>query len=177
MYHFVEQCLLTFSLRYIVKLTHLNRKAYRLIATEQPLPNTPTAKLPQLGTRLAHQQFGLWQYVFEVGSIELMMRLNAVGGWQITVSSRTGQYQVRQQAAEAQYLLMLLTTKDGKHYISVVNPSFRKFIERQASQSSQVTTCQWVVSRDTRYATWPKTRSLRGRRITEVEYLQIIHNS
>jgi hypothetical protein len=108
---------------------------------------------------------------------ELMMRLNAVGAWHITVSSRTGQYQVRQQAAEAQYLLMLLTTKDGKHYISVVNPSFRKFIERQASQSLQVTTCQWVVSRDTRYATWPKTRSLRGRRITEVEYLQIIHNS
>ena len=108
---------------------------------------------------------------------ELMARLNAVGGWHITVSSRTGQYQVRQQAVETQYLLMLLTTTDGKHYVSVVNPSFRKFIEHQAAQSPQVTTCQWVVSRDTRYATWPKTRSLRGRRITEVEYLQIIHNT
>lgn len=108
---------------------------------------------------------------------ELAAQLNAVGGWHITVSSRTEQYQVRNQQQDVQVLLVLLKSTDGHCFVSVVNPNYRNFIARQAEHSSMIAEYHFVVSRDKRYATWPKTRSLRGRRITESEYLQIIHNS
>ena len=77
---------------------------------------------------------------------------------------------IRQQPSDAQYLLLVLKTRDGKHFLSVVNPSYRTYIERQISLSSVIIDYHWLVSRDTRYAHWVRVRSLRGKRITETEY-------
>ncbi len=98
-----------------------------------------------------------------------MQRLNQ-DGWNVAVSSKTDRYAIRQQPSDAQYLLLVLKTRDGKHFLSVVNPSYRTYIERQISLSSVIIDYHWLVSRDTRYAHWVRVRSLRGKRITETEY-------
>lgn len=105
---------------------------------------------------------------------QLAAQLNEAGGWHITATSRTEQYAVRRQQADAQYLLSLIQTTDGHHYLSVVNPSYRRYIERQAARSPQVQSLHFVVSTAPQYATWPKTRSLRGRRISAEEYRKMI---
>ena len=104
---------------------------------------------------------------------QLAARINEVGGWHITVSTRTEQYAVRNQKPSAQYLLIAIKTTDGHHYLSVVNPDYRSYVDRQATRSPQIEEHRFVVTTDSKYATWPKTRSLRGRRITEEEYLKI----
>ncbi len=108
---------------------------------------------------------------------ELAERLNNAGGWHITVSSRTDHLRARNQKSSAQYLLVLFKSSDNHYFLSVVNPDYRNYIARQAQSSPMIADCRFVVSHDERYATWPRTRTLRGRRITEKEYLQIIANS
>ena len=98
-----------------------------------------------------------------------MQRLNK-DGWNITVSSKTDRYAIRQQPTDVQYLLLALKTKDDKYFLSVVNPSYRKYIERQLTLSSVITAHHWFISKDAKYAKWSKVRSLRGKRITKFEY-------
>jgi hypothetical protein len=98
-----------------------------------------------------------------------MQRLNK-DGWDITISSKTDRYAIRQQPTDVQYLLLALKTKDDKYFLSVVNPSYRKYIERQLTLSSVITAHHWFISNDAKYAKWSKVRSLRGKRITKFEY-------
>jgi hypothetical protein len=98
-----------------------------------------------------------------------MQRLNK-DGWDITISSKTDRYAIRQQPTDVQYLLLALKTKDDKYFLSVVNPSYRKYIERQLTLSSVITAHHWFISKDAKYAKWSKVRSLRGKRITKFEY-------
>ncbi len=101
---------------------------------------------------------------------QLAERINKVGGWKITISSKTDQYAVRNRKADAQFLLVVIETTDHRYYLSVVNPSYRKYLSQQAQRSSLVAALHFIVSTDSKYATWPKSRSLRGRRISEEEY-------
>ncbi len=101
-------------------------------------------------------------------------RINKAGGWQITVSSRTEQYAVRNQHTDAQYLLVLIKTTNHLYYLSVINPSYRNYVNQQAERSALVETYHFMVSTDKKYATWPKSRSLRGRRISEEEYRKMM---
>lgn len=98
-----------------------------------------------------------------------MQRLNK-DGWNITVSSKTDRYAIRQQPTDVQYLLLALKTKDDKYFLSVVHPSYKKYIERQILLSSMIIDHHWVVSCDQKYANWSKVRSLRGKRITMEDF-------
>lgn len=102
-----------------------------------------------------------------------MKRINQ-DGWNITISSKTAGYAVRHQRKDAQYLLLAIKTKEGKHFLSVVSPSYKKYIERQVSLSPVIIDHHWVISRDEQYANWSKVRSLRGKRITMEEYQRIL---
>ena len=102
-----------------------------------------------------------------------MQRLNQ-DGWNITISAKTDGLALRENVADAQYLLLLLETKDGKYYLSVVNPTYRKYIERQLLLVPTIVAHQWVVSHDVQYANWSKVRSLRGKHITKEEYLNVL---
>ena len=102
-----------------------------------------------------------------------MQRINQ-DGWGITISSKTAGYTIRNQREDVQYLLLAIKTKEEKHYLSVVSPSYRKYIERQIMLSSMIIDHHWVVSCDQQYANWSKVRSLRGKRITMEEYERII---
>ena len=101
-----------------------------------------------------------------------MARLNQ-DGWHITISSRTDNMTVNQQT-EQQYLLLLARLTDGRCLQSVVNPTYRRYIDKQANASPLIAEHHWKVSRDMRYAAWSKTRSLRGQRISLQEYQQLL---
>lgn len=102
-----------------------------------------------------------------------MQQLNK-DGWNITISSKTERYALRHQLKDVQYLLLALKTKDNKHFLSVVHPSYKKYIERQIVLSSMIIDHHWVVSCEQKYANLPKVRSLRGKRITMEEYKYIL---
>lgn len=104
-------------------------------------------------------------------------RINHAGGWNITISERRRTLTVRKEHQRKQSLLLLLKTEDGKFYVSAVNPNYRTIIDRQARMAKVIEEYHWTVSGDSRYSTLPLSRSLRGRRISESEYLQIILNS
>ncbi len=105
---------------------------------------------------------------------QLAERINRAGDWKITVSSRTDKYAVRNQKTDALYLLVVIETSDHHYYLSVVNPSYRNYVNQQALRSTMVVNHHFIVSNDSKYATWPKSRSLRGRRISEDEYRKMM---
>ncbi len=105
---------------------------------------------------------------------QLAEKINQVGGWQITISSRTDQYAVRNKKTDAQYLLVVVETTDRRYFLSVINPSYRNYVNQQAKRSTMVEAHHFIVSTDSKYATWPKSRSLRGRRISEEEYRKMM---
>ncbi len=102
-----------------------------------------------------------------------MQRLNQ-DGWDITISAKTDRLTIREQTADAQYLLLLLETRDDKYFLAVVNPSYRKYIERQLTLAPTIVAHHWRVSRDAQYASWSKVRSLRGKRINKSEFSNIL---
>ena len=101
---------------------------------------------------------------------QLADRINAAGGWHITVSERRRQLPVRQENVRPQYLLLLLKTTDGLCFQCVINPRYRQVVDRQAARSPQVAEHHWLVSTEACYASWPQSRSLRGRRMTAAAY-------
>ncbi len=105
---------------------------------------------------------------------QLAERLNKLGGWHITISSKTDQYAVRNQKKNAQFLLIVIETTDHHYFLSVVNPSYRNYVSQQAVRSTMVEAHHFIVSTDSKYATWPQSRSLRGRRISEEEYRKMM---
>ncbi|MBR1687313.1 MAG: SprT-like domain-containing protein [Prevotella sp.] len=105
-----------------------------------------------------------------------MERLNAEG-WHISVSERSGRWPARRVKAGRRYLLVLLQTADGRYFVSVVNPGYRTYIDLQAAASPQIVAHAWRTSTDDGYASWPRTRSLRGRRITAEAYRQLLEGN
>ena len=102
-----------------------------------------------------------------------MGRLNRLG-WNITISSNPEHLKMNLLKDDEQFLLLLMKLKDGRHMLTVVNPSYRKYLERQIAFSSLVAEHHWTVSKDKRFTTWSKARSLRGKRISTEEYLKFI---
>ena len=103
-----------------------------------------------------------------------MTRLNH-DGWHITISSHTEHLAVSQHKDNEPYLLLLVRLSDGRCFLSVVNPAYQKRIDRQAAASPIIANHYWTTSKDMRYATWTKTRSLRRRRISLQEYQRLLN--
>lgn len=105
-----------------------------------------------------------------------MERLNR-DGWNITVSSKAQHLKISQPKTDEQFLLLLVALADGRHMMTVVNPSYKKYLERQIAATKIIAEHRWMVSRDKRFATWSKARSLRGKRISAAEYQKQITSS
>ena len=98
-------------------------------------------------------------------------------GWNIMVSSNPQYLKTSQTKDGEQFLLLLMKLKDGRHMLTVVNPNYRKYLERQMAVSGYVVEYHWTISKDKRFAVWAKARSLRGKRITADEYQQMTTSS
>ncbi len=105
---------------------------------------------------------------------QMAQYINEQGGWHITISERRSNLTIRDENVRRQSLLLLLSTKAQRYYLSVVNPNYRNYLAKQAERSPEIVEYHFVVSTDSQYASWPQCRSLRGRHITLEEYQKLM---
>jgi hypothetical protein len=102
-----------------------------------------------------------------------MARLNAMGR-HLTISARTTKMAVNEQNVRRQHLVLAMEGRDGQCYLSVVHPSYKRYVERLLPFASQIVDHHWVVSSDDYFNSFPQARSLRGRRVTRTQYDEVI---
>jgi hypothetical protein len=98
----------------------------------------------------------------------MMDRLNR-DGWKISVTTSTRDRKpayTGNGTTISQYLVLALTTRDGLHFLSSVNPKFARSIESRVSMAQEVKQHAWYTTHDRWFENMPKVRSLRGRRVT-----------
>ena len=107
----------------------------------------------------------------------IMDSLNRKYGWDIRVMTSTKGWKVsenvvaRKKAAGPQtYLILAVEMKDGKHFLSRVSPRFARSLERQLLTAKEVSSHNWYTTQEAYFADFPQVRSLRGRRITKVDF-------
>ena len=112
----------------------------------------------------------------------MMDNLNRKYGWDIRVMTSTKGWKVSEQVKEKKaakgpqtYLMLAIEMKDGKHYLSRVNPSFARRMEKQLSQVSSIDKHQWYTTQESYFEEYPQVRSLRGRRISKADFDGLLH--
>jgi len=103
-----------------------------------------------------------------------MARLNAMGR-HLTISVRTRHLETRQQNKRQQHLVLALEDRNGKRYLAVVHPSYRKYIEKQLHLATTITAHHWFVSNDDFFNDFPQARTLRARQVTTEKYDSLCH--
>ena len=107
----------------------------------------------------------------------MMDNLNRKYGWDIRVMTSTKGWKVSEQVAEKKkakgpqtYLMLAIELKDGKFYLSRVNPGFARRIEKQLPMVRELRSHRWYTTQETYFEDYPQVRSLRGRRITKNDF-------
>ena len=103
--------------------------------------------------------------------------LNRKYGWDIRVMTSTKGWKVSEQVAEKKkakgpqtYLMLAIELKDGKFYLSRVNPGFARRIEKQLPMVRELRSHRWYTTQESYFEDYPQVRSLRGRRITKNDF-------
>lgn len=104
-----------------------------------------------------------------------MARLNRMGR-HITISARTAKMDVSAQNKRQQHLVLALQDRDGRCYLSVVNPSYKKYVDAQLTLVPKITHHQWLISRDDYFNGFSQVRSLRARRVSKEEYENVLRS-
>lgn len=107
----------------------------------------------------------------------MMDNLNRKYGWDIRVMTSTKGWKVSEQVAEKKkakgpqtYLMLAIELKDGKFYLSRVNPGFARRIENQLPMVRELRSHRWYTTQEPYFEDYPQVRSLRGRRITKGDF-------
>lgn len=107
----------------------------------------------------------------------MMDNLNLKYGWDIRVMTSTKGWKVSEQVAEKKkakgpqtYLMLAIELKDGKFYLSRVNPGFARRIEKQLPMVRELRSHRWYTTQESYFEDYPQVRSLRGRRITKGDF-------
>lgn len=107
----------------------------------------------------------------------MMDNLNRKYGWDIRVMTSTKGWKVSEQVAEKKkakgpqtYLMLAIELKDGKFYLSRVNPGFARRIEKQFPMVRELRSHRWYTTQESYFEDYPQVRSLRGRRITKGDF-------
>ena len=108
---------------------------------------------------------------------EMMDNLNRKYGWDIRVMTSTKGWKVSERVAEKKkakgpqtYLMLAIELKDGKFYLSRVNPGFARRIEKQLPMVRELRSHRWYTTQESYFEDYPQVRSLRGRRITKNDF-------
>ena len=101
-----------------------------------------------------------------------MDRLNNMGR-HITISIRTQRLTVAASNKRKQHLVLALKDIHGKHFLSVVHPSYKKYVERQITLVPSIIEHHWIVSNDETFNEYAQVRSLRARHVTKEKYEQL----
>lgn len=107
----------------------------------------------------------------------MMDNLNRKYGWDIRVMTSTNGWKVSERVAEKKkakgpqtYLMLAIELKDGKFYLSRVNPGFARRIEKQLPMVRELRSHRWYTTQESYFEDYPQVRSLRGRRITKNDF-------
>lgn len=107
----------------------------------------------------------------------MMDNLNRKYGWDIRVMTSTKGWKVSERVAEKKkakgpqtYLMLAIEQKDGKFYLSRVNPGFARRIEKQLPMVRELRSHRWYTTQESYFEDYPQVRSLRGRRITKNDF-------
>ena len=107
----------------------------------------------------------------------MMDNLNRKYGWDIRVMTSTKGWKVSERVAEKKkakgpqtYLMLAIELKDGKFYLSRVNPGFARRIEKQLPMVRELRSHRWYTPQESYFEDYPQVRSLRGRRITKNDF-------
>ena len=107
----------------------------------------------------------------------MMDNLNRKYGWDIRVMTSTKGWKVSERVAEKKkakgpqtYLMLVIELKDGKFYLSRVNPGFARRIEKQLPMVRELRSHRWYTTQESYFEDYPQVRSLRGRRITKNDF-------
>ena len=107
----------------------------------------------------------------------MMDNLNRKYGWDIRVMTSTKAWKVSERVAEKKkakgpqtYLMLAIELKDGKFYLSRVNPGFARRIEKQLPMVRELRSHRWYTTQESYFEDYPQVRSLRGRRITKGDF-------
>lgn len=95
----------------------------------------------------------------------MMDRLNREG-WNISVTTPmrgTPKAYTGSSTVIQQYLVLAIEMKDGKHFLSSVNPKFAKSLNVRLQRLPEVKHYAWYTTNDKWFEDMPKVRSLRGR--------------
>lgn len=107
----------------------------------------------------------------------MMDSLNRKYGWDIRIMTSTRGWKVNERIAERRKikegrpcLMLAVEMKDGKRFLSRVNPGFARRIEDQVSRLREVVRHQWYTTQEAFFDDYPQVRSLRGRRISRTDF-------
>ena len=105
---------------------------------------------------------------------DMMDKINRTFGRHITISVRTRNLQPRMAQQPKDYLILALEMKDGKYYLSSVNPSAARKIATSLARTREIAHYAWYQSQDEYFHGMPRVRSLRGRRVSAEVYETMI---
>lgn len=101
-----------------------------------------------------------------------MARLNRMGR-HVTISARTTKMDVAEQNKRRQHLVLALEDVRGNWYLSVIHPSYKRYVESQIRRAPSITKYRWVVSEDDYFNGFTQVRSLRARRVSKEKYGEV----
>lgn len=95
----------------------------------------------------------------------MMDNLNRKYGWEITVMQNTKGWETTVQRKPRQRLVLAMKTRDGRSFLSVVNPKYQEALSRQIKMVPEIVWSQWFHSDNEYFAAFPIVRTLRGKRV------------
>lgn len=104
----------------------------------------------------------------------MMDKINRTFNRHITVSVRTRNLQPRRLQQHKDHLILALETKDGKYFLSSVNPSAAGKLAISLARTREIAHYAWYQSQDEYFNSMPRVRSLRGRQVSKEFYTTMI---
>ena len=104
----------------------------------------------------------------------MMEKINRTFNRHITISVRTRNLQPRTLQQHKDHLILALEMKDGKYFLSSVNPSAARKLAISLALVHEIKHYAWYQSQDEYFNSMPRVRSLRGRQVSEEVYKTMI---
>lgn len=104
----------------------------------------------------------------------MMDKINRTFNRHITISVRTRNLQARSAQQPKDYLILALKMKDGKYFLSSINPSTAGKLAISLTRTREIAHYAWYQSQDEYFRSMPRVRSLRGRQVSAEVYETMI---
>ena len=104
----------------------------------------------------------------------MMDKINRTFNRHITISVRTRNLQARSAQQPKDYLILALKMKDGKYFLSSINPSAAGKLAISLTRTREIAHYAWYQSQDEYFRSMPRVRSLRGKQVSEEVYETMI---